>query len=525
MSLLTLSHLTIRTGEKLLVHNVSLHVNAGETVAVVGESGSGKTLSALSLMGLLAPELSVTAKAMTFNGTELQTLDDNARRALRGRGMAMIFQEPATALNPVLTCGYQVEEAFIIHTKLGRAERKARVLELFKKVKLPDPERMFASYPHEISGGQRQRVMIAMALAHKPQLLIADEPTTALDVTVQADILALVKDLQREMGMAMLWITHDFGVVRQIADRVVVLKDGKVVEEGSTSRIFTKPAKPYTQKLLAAMPRLKTTSRKYMANAPVLLNVGRLSHVYTRSNGWFKKPEQLHALKSVSFVMKEGETIGVVGESGSGKSTLAKVLTRLIEPLDGGRIVFMGADMVGMDVPALRRARKNMQMVFQDPAAALNPKMRVGDSIAEGIRAHATMPAVQIPAYVAGLLKEVGLPPDSATRYPHQFSGGQRQRICIARALALQPKLVICDEAVSALDVSIQADILAMLENIQRKRGTSFIFISHDLRVVSGLAHHVLVMHRGEVVEAGPTTQVFTKPRQAYTKRLLKAVV
>ncbi|MFZ2586878.1 MAG: ABC transporter ATP-binding protein [Alphaproteobacteria bacterium] len=528
MPLLAVDDLHIRTATTPLVKGVSFTVERGENLALVGESGSGKTLTALSLMGLLAPELEVRAHRMEFNGEELQTLRPRARRALRGTAMAMVFQEPATAMNPVLTCGYQVEEAFIIHSTLNKGERKRRVLELFEKVGLPDPERMFAAYPHEISGGQRQRVMIAMALAHKPQLLIADEPTTALDVTVQAEILALVKDLQREMGMAMLWITHDFGVVETLADRMVVMRHGTVVETGTTKQIFSKPKHAYTQQLLAARPTMKlrdTKANKSKGKDPVLLEVSNLSHTYAGKAGWWSKQADVKALHGATFTLREGQTLGVVGESGSGKSTLARVLTRLVEGTAGGTVVFMGQNFLEHEKEALRVARKDMQMVFQDPAAALNPKMTVGASVAEGVRAHGTLPAAKVPAYVKKLLADCGLPADAASRYPHQMSGGQKQRVCIARALALQPKLVICDEAVSALDVSVQDQILKLLEGIQREHGTSFIFISHDLRVVSHLADDVLVMHKGKVVESGPTATVFAKPKQAYTQKLLAAVV
>lgn len=525
MPLLIVDDLHIATPSVPLVRGVGFAVDKGETLALVGESGSGKTLTSLAVIGLLGQGLEARARRMEFNGEELQTLRPRARRALRGSAISMVFQEPATAMNPVLTCGYQVEEAFIIHSTLNRGERRRRVLELFEKVKLPDPERIYGSYPHEISGGQRQRVMIAMALAHKPQLLIADEPTTALDVTVQADILQLVKDLQAEMGMAMLWITHDFGVVRKIADRVVVLKDGQVVEEGTCKGIFSKPKAAYTKQLLTAMPVLGTPPvRKGKAGEPLLV-ADNLSHVYRKPAGWFGKVQEFKALEGVSFSLATGRTLGVVGESGSGKSTLARVLTRLVPPEGSGTVVFMGKPLHNAEAQELRRLRRDMQMVFQDPAAALNPKMKVGESIAEGIVAHGTLPPEKIAPYVAKLLKDCGLPADAAGRYPNQFSGGQKQRICIARALALEPALVICDEAVSALDVSVQAQILKLLEEIQAVRTTSFVFISHDLRVVSTLADEVLVMHQGRVVEAGPTGTVFKAPKQAYTKRLLAAVV
>lgn len=528
MSLLNIRNLTVSTAEKELVCNVGFSLEKGETLAVVGESGSGKTLTALSLMGLLAPGLSAKAEKMEFAGQELQALPAVQRRMLRGKRMAMIFQEPATALNPVLTCGYQVEEALIIHTKLGSRQRKEKVLQLFEQVKLPEPERIWSSYPHQLSGGQRQRVMIAMALANGPELLVADEPTTALDVTVQAEILRLVKGLQKELGMAMLWITHDFGVVKELADDVLVLRSGREVESGTAKQVLGKPKDAYTKQLLAATVSLSLKPRVGSASGKkekLLLEVSNLSHSYF-SGSWPFARKETKALQNVSFRLAEGRTLGVVGESGSGKSTLARVLTRLAKPMgEGAAITFLGQDFMALRGEALRLARKNMQMVFQDPVTSLNPKLKVGQSVAEGLVAHGVLPHDEIVAFVGQLLKEVGLPEDAAERYPHQFSGGQRQRIALARALALQPKLIVADEPVSALDVSVQAQILGLLDKVQKKRGTSFVFISHDLRVVSHLADDVLVMHKGQVVEAGPTAQVFAKPRHPYTKKLLAAVI
>ncbi|RYG62116.1 MAG: ABC transporter ATP-binding protein [Alphaproteobacteria bacterium] len=527
--LLQVANLTVKTAEKTLVEDVSFTLRKGETLAVVGESGSGKTLTALSVMGLLPSGLVASARALEFHGEDLQFLAPRKRRALRGSKMAMIFQEPATALNPVLTCGYQVEEAFLIHTpRMAKKQRRAKVIKLFEQVQLPNPQAIFNAYPHQISGGQRQRVMIAMALAHGPELLVADEPTTALDVTVQAEIIKLVKSLQKELGMAMLWITHDFGVVKELADNVIVMQKGKVVEEGPAKQILTKPTHAYTKALLAATLEINTTPLKtqHATRTTPLLEAKGLSHIYP-ARGWFFSKKQGHAaLKGVSFSLNAAETIGVVGESGSGKSTLARVLTRLIESKgQSGTIVFQGENILSLKGEALRQSRKNMQMVFQDPVTSLNPKLTIGQSILEGVTAHNTVPHAQRAAYVAQLLKEVGLPDDAATRLPHQFSGGQRQRIAIARALALKPKLVIADEPVSALDVSVQAQILKLFAKIQKDHGTSFVFISHDLRVISHLAHTVLVMHNGEVVEQGPTHAIFSKPKHAYTKKLLSAVI
>ncbi len=526
-ALLCVKNLQVHAGQVPLVQDVSFTIQQGETLALVGESGSGKTLSALSVLGLLPEGLSRTATTLTLGADDLLSLPPSQLRRLRGKRMAMIFQEPATALNPVLTCGAQVAEMFQIHTpELTRVERQQRVLTLFDQVQLSAPARMAQSYPHELSGGQRQRVMIAMALAHSPALLIADEPTTALDVTVQAEILALVKSLQRDLGMAMLWITHDFGVVKTLADRVVVMQHGHMMEHGPAARLLSKPKSPYTQQLLAATLTLNPTPPALPKAPKPLLEVTNLGHTYLRPAPWFWQPAtQLHALNKVNFTLPQGTTLGVVGESGSGKSTLARVLTRLQPAAEGGRIAFLGQDFLSLKGEALRQARREMQMVFQDPVTSLNPALDVFTTLTEPIRAHRLLPPAQWPARVAELLAQVGLPPEVATRYPHQFSGGQRQRLAIARALALQPKLIVADEPVSALDVSIQAQILDLFVHLQRTLGTSYVFISHDLRVVSHLAHQVLVLKAGDVVEYGPTAKVFGNPKAAYTKQLLKAVI
>ena len=529
---LALKGLTIRTaGGKTLVKDMSLTLAKGETLAVVGESGSGKTLTALSLLGLVPPELVTEVASLTIGGEEMAGATNRQWQRVRGTRVAMIFQEPATALNPVMTCGAQIEETFRIHGNLGARARKARVDELLRQVHLPEPARIAASYPHEISGGQRQRVMIAMALAHAPDVLVADEPTTALDVTVQAEILALVKGLQKKLGMAMVWVTHDFGVVKELATRTVVMNGGAVVEHGPTATVLAKPKAPYTKRLLAATLALNPTPPKLAKNAKPLLKVENLSYTYPpKGSPWLgallgRAPESQPAVHNLSCAVPAGSTLGVVGESGSGKSTLARLLTRLVPPQAGSRVVFMGTEMSTLSRAALRVARRDMQMVFQDPVTSLNPKLTVADAIAEGIRAHRLLPEAAIPARVAELLGQVGLPAEAATRLPHQFSGGQRQRIAIARALALNPKLIVADEPVSALDVSIQAQILALFQSVQATTGTAYVFISHDLRVISHVAHQVLVMHRGQVVEAGPTAEVFRNPQHPYTRQLLKAVV
>ncbi|PIZ32027.1 MAG: microcin ABC transporter ATP-binding protein [Alphaproteobacteria bacterium CG_4_10_14_0_8_um_filter_53_9] len=579
MALLDVRNLNIYTSDnKHLVKDVSFFVEEGECLAVVGESGSGKTLTALSLMNLLGEGLRVGGgdkadkpgvrheqkeskrqagdghaaggdASVYFNGTEILGLEGAAMRRLRGKDMAMIFQEPATALNPVMRCGAQVAEVFTIHTRLGRAEIKRRVLALFERVKLPDPARVWKAYPHELSGGQRQRVMIAMALALKPKLLIADEPTTALDVTVQAEILDLVREIRTEMGMAMLWITHDFGVVRALADRVMVMEHGVVRETGAVADVLAHPKDAYTKRLLSATLELKPVEAKAAITAPLhetVLSAENLSLFYEKKGGILGfKAQPVWALHDVSLTLGRGEILGVVGESGSGKSTLARVLTRLSRPTKpmGGHavpsphVVILGREILDLKGRELRAARRGMQMVFQDPSASLNPKMTIFDSIAEGVRAWAPRGrAAALPdglptskdalrAYVEGLLAEVGLPADVTHRLPSQLSGGQKQRVAIARALALKPEILVCDEAVSALDVSVQSQILALLKKLQTERGLSMIFITHDLRVVSHLCDRVLVMQNGSVVETGPVASVLGAPREAYTQRLVSAVV
>lgn len=522
MSLLSIKNLQVHVGSSSLVHGISLSLEKGKTLCVVGESGSGKTLTALSVMGLLADGLSAQADEMMFDGIDLQTLTPKARRLLRGRSMSMIFQEPMTSLNPVMRVGAQVAEVFAIHTTMTKRERVNAVLELFRKVQLHDEQRIYESYPHQLSGGQRQRVMIAMALAMKPKLLIADEPTTALDVTVQGEILALIKSLQQEMNMAVLFVTHDFGVVKQIADDVLVMEHGKKVEEGKVKQLLSKPKHAYTKKLLAAMPQLDLKAKKTRPGKS-LLEARGLRKVYTRKSGWLGAKQELKALDSVDLSVLAGQTVGVVGESGSGKSTLARCLVRLIEP-DSGQVVFLNEDLLAKRGKALRAARKHMQMVFQDPFSSLNPRMKVGESVGEGLRAHTDLSQAERRAEVVEILSDCGLPSDSYDRYPHQFSGGQRQRICIARALALKPKLVVCDEATSSLDVSVQGQILALLADLKAKYNLSYLFISHDLRIVSQVADEVLVMQNGRVVEAGPVHQVFGKPKEKYTKALLAAL-
>ncbi|MFT7144690.1 MAG: peptide/nickel transport system ATP-binding protein [bacterium] len=521
--LLSVSGLSININGKVVVDNVSFDINQSEVLCLVGESGSGKSLTASSVIGLLPEVAHVTAQHITFEGNDMMIMDDESKRLLRGQEISMIFQEPMTALNPVMTVGDQVAEVFEIHTNLKRPAIKKEVIKLFNQVKIPDAERRFNDYPFQMSGGQRQRVMIAMALAMKPKLLIADEPTTALDVTVQQEILQLIKDLQRDMDMAVLFITHDFGVVAEMADHVAVMKNGQLVEEGLVGDIMKKPKHPYTQQLLAAMPALSHEAKAEIKEDVFLKveNVNKIFHI--KEGGFFGKTKPFNALKDVSFEMRKGETVGVVGESGCGKSTLSRCLVRLYE-MDGGKVTFKGEDTTNYSGKELKIMRRDMQMVFQDPYSSLNPRMKVGEAIAEGLKAHNVMSKNLRKAFVVQLLLDVGLDIEAYDRYPHQFSGGQRQRIGIARALALRPALIIADEAVSALDVSVQKQVLDLMAVLKEKYQLSYLFVSHDLRIVSQVSDRVLVMKDGEIVEQGPCHELFSNPQHPYTKKLLSAI-
>ncbi|NTE56157.1 ABC transporter ATP-binding protein [Agrobacterium tumefaciens] len=494
------------------VKDVSYHIDRGETLAILGESGSGKSVSSSAIMNLIdMPPGRISGGRILLDGKDLLTMPDEARREINGRRIAMIFQDPLSHLNPVYTVGWQIREAMTTHG-MGKAEADAEARRLMARVGIPDPDRSLSKYPHEFSGGQRQRVMIAMALALRPDLLIADEPTTALDVTVQAEVLSLLKELQRETGMAVLIITHDLGVVAEIADRVVVMEKGVLVEAGTVREVYRNPQHPYTRKLINAAPGRGDMHEPKAAGEP-LLSVRDVRKRY----GAFE------ALKGVSFDLMPGETIAVVGESGSGKSTLARILLRLDEP-DAGSAVWKGQDLFRLSPAELFALRRDLQMVFQDPTQSLNPRMTVFQLISEAWVIHPDiLPKTKWRERVAELLQQVGLSPEHMRRYPHQFSGGQRQRVAIARALALEPKLIICDEAVSALDVSVQAQVITLLDRLRRDMGLSFIFIAHDLPVVRDFADHVMVMQRGEVVEFGTVRQVFEAPREAYTRALLAA--
>jgi peptide/nickel transport system ATP-binding protein len=508
------------------VEGVSLSIAAGETLCIVGESGSGKSMIAHAVMGLLPKAVNPTAGAIRLAGRDLLGLDEPAMQDVRGREIGMIFQEPMTSLNPVMRIEDQIFEMFEAHGLLDRAQRRARALELLSEVGLPDPARLARAYPHELSGGQRQRVMIAMALALEPKLLIADEPTTALDVTTQAQILKLIDNLRRKHGTAVLFITHDFGVVAEIADRICVLQQGKVVEQGSADDVLSRPADPYTRRLLAAVPSLTPPERATLPESAPVLDVAGLSKVY-RKRSFFGAGREVRAADDVSFRLARGETLGLVGESGSGKSTVGRCCLRLIEP-DGGKITLShagSADIILSDLGAgaLRQHRKRIQMVFQDPFASLNPRQTVGRIISDGPVAHGVARGVAL-AKAKELLELVGLSANAIERYPHEFSGGQRQRIGIARALALEPDVLVADEAVSALDVSVQAQILTLIKEIQQRLGLAILFVTHDLRVAAQICDRIAVMQRGRIVETGPTAAMFAAPQHEYTRALLAAV-
>ncbi len=540
----------LREGEwNAVVKGISFEVGAKETVAIVGESGSGKSVTALSIMRLIPPQSGKVEGSIKLVGRELTTINDKAMNHVRGNEIAMIFQEPMTSLNPVLTIGFQIAEALIYHRGLSRQEAEAETVRLLEKVRIPAAKSRFHEYPHRFSGGMRQRVMIAMALACRPKLLIADEPTTALDVTIQAQILELIKELQEEEGMSVLFITHDMGVVAEIADRTVVMYQGKAVETGKTEQIFAAPAHPYTKALLSAVPQLgsmkgiarpmrfpvvdkmtgesdvpvETPDTVKAADRPVL-EVANLTTRFDIHSGLFGKVSgRVHAVENVSFSLHAGETLALVGESGCGKSTTGRSILRLIQP-NSGSVVVDGEDVLTLDNAKLRDMRKRMQIIFQDPFASLNPRMSIGSAIAEPFYAHGLATGSEARDRVADLLTRVGLSPDMASRYPHEFSGGQRQRICIARALALGPKLIVADEAVSALDVSVKAQVVNLMLDLQASMGLAYLFISHDIAVVERMCHRVAVMYLGEIVEIGPRAEVFGNPQHPYTKKLMAAV-
>jgi peptide/nickel transport system ATP-binding protein len=505
------------------VQKMDLHLEANEILCVVGESGSGKSLTARAVMGLLPkPHVRIAKGSVLFEGEDLTKVSDDRLRQIRGSEISMIFQEPMTALNPVMTIGTQIDEVFRFHDKMPGKERRRRALELLRDVQLPDPEQAIKAYPHELSGGQRQRAMIAMALALDPKILIADEPTTALDVTTQAQVLKLIKEMQATHGTGVLFITHDFGVVADIADRVAVMQNGLVVETGTTDQVLRHPTHAYTQALIAAVPEL-TPRPSRARSTETVLRVNKLEKTYRSGGGLFGgKGRIVHAANNVTFDLARGETLGIVGESGSGKSTVARCIVRLNDA-EAGEILLGDTDLRPLGRAAMRPHRSKIQMVFQDPFASLNPRTRIGKIIAQGPMMYGAS-AEDAKKRTLDLLEIVGLDPRSYDRFPHEFSGGQRQRIGIARALALEPDILVADEPVSALDVSIQAQILNLLDEIRDRMNLSMIFITHDLRVAAQVCDRIAVMQRGKMIEIGPTSTLFASPKETYTQELLAAV-
>ncbi|MCE9662245.1 ABC transporter ATP-binding protein [Halomonas sp. M5N1S17] len=504
------------------VEDVSYDVERGEIMCVVGESGSGKSMAANALMGLLPKGVRPTAGEVIFDGQDLLTLTEKQHRKLRGLHIGMIFQEPMTALNPLMRVGAQIAEVFEAHGKYNGKERQAHALALLEEVGIPQPDKAIRAYPFQLSGGQRQRVMIAMALALEPKLLIADEPTTALDVTTQAQILELIRDLQKRRGMSVMFITHDFGVVAEVANRVCVMRYGQIVELGSAEEVLENPQHEYTRALIEAIPSNIIPEARGGERPAPLLEVKGLNKVFRSKGGLFKAAREVRALDDVSFSLAPGETVGIVGESGSGKSTLGRCVVRLERP-DSGTLSLAGTDFTTLTGEELRRQRWRVQMIFQDPYASLNPRTRVGYAIAQGPMANGVT-REQAMKQAGELLDLVGLGAVAVDRFPHEFSGGQRQRIGIARALALNPELIVADEAVSALDVSIQAQILELLEDLKQKLSLSLLFITHDLRVAAQICDYIIVMQHGRIVEQGTAEAVFLSPQEAYTRELLEAI-
>lgn len=525
MTLLTVQDLSVqfcfpKQGCQDAVKKVSFTINAGETLALVGESGSGKSVTALSVLGLLPyPMAKHPSGSIVFEGKQLLNAPDHALQKIRGNDIAMIFQEPMTALNPLHTLEHQIAEVLMLHKGMTKTQARARVIELLNLVGFKDGKDRLQAYPHQLSGGQRQRVMIAMALAGEPKLLIADEPTTALDVTIQAEILELIQSLQKKLGMALLLISHDLRIVARLAQRTAVMKNGEIVEAGDTQTLLTQPQHPYTQHLVASEPSgepnpLVKGPREYLA--------GHHIHVTFGKKRWFSREKPIHAVQDVNVYLHQGETLGIVGESGSGKSTLAYALMRLLPAQ--GEIFFRQQPLHALSMKEMRPYRSQLQIIFQDPFSSLNPRLTVGQIISEGLQVH--QPALtrrEIDDAVAQILTEVELDPTIRHRYPHEFSGGQRQRIAISRALILKPKVLVLDEPTSALDRSVQAEVINLLRNLQAKHQLSYLFISHDLKVVRAMSHRVLVMKEGKIIETGPTQEIYDNPQMDYTKRLLKA--
>ncbi|MER9842864.1 ABC transporter ATP-binding protein [Mesorhizobium australicum] len=532
--ILTIANLRVSVrgeeGAREVVSDLSLTLKRGETLCIAGESGSGKSMTALAIMQLLPqPAARISAGTIHLGATELTALDDRRMRRIRGDRIAMIFQEPMTSLNPVLSIGRQLTESIEAHTSLSRDEARQRAIEALKAVRISEAESRLRQFPHELSGGMRQRVMIAMALALEPDVLIADEPTTALDVTVQGEVLELLRDLQQKHGTSVILITHDMGVVAEMADRVIIMRHGRMVEEGKTSDIFARPQAHYTRELLAAVPRIGSGAGRQEsrdAEPPRPAKVAEVTDLHVRFDlrgGVFGRvTRRVHAVEGVSFSIAPNETLALVGESGCGKSTTAKALAGLV-PYSGD-IVVGGRNLSGLGRDERKAVRRDVQMIFQDPYASLDPRMRVGDLVAEPLLIHGIASKEERRERVAALFDRVGLSSDQMELYPHEFSGGQRQRVCIARALALRPKLIIADESVSALDVSVQARVLDLLKELQREFGVAYLFISHDMAVVENISDRVAVMYLGQIVEMGTRDQVFSNPRHPYTRRLIEAV-
>ncbi|MBD0823418.1 ABC transporter ATP-binding protein [Aestuariibaculum marinum] len=550
--ILNIKDLTIAFGKNEVIHNISYELFENEILGIVGESGSGKSVSSLAILGLLPKNISkITSGQILFNNEDLTTLSSKALQQIRGKKIAMIFQEPMSSLNPSMTCGKQVQEILLQHTNLSKQEAKAETITLFEKVKLPNPSRVYNAYPHEISGGQKQRVMIAMAISCKPDVLIADEPTTALDVTVQKEIIKLLKDLQIETKMSVIFITHDLSLISEIADRVLVMYKGDIVEQGNAHTIFHNPQHTYTKALINARPSLDTrlkvlpTIKDYLDGTtkhtiittedrkqkheiiygkPPLLEVVNVEKEYFSKSGWFSKPSTFKAVNDVSFKLYEGETLGLVGESGCGKSTLGNAILQL-DKATAGQILYKGTDITKLSNKAIKTLRKEIQIIFQDPYSSLNPRIPVGEAIMEPMQVHKLYNSnKERKAKVIDILERVGLSEDYFNRYPHEFSGGQRQRIGIARTIALQPKLIVCDESVSALDISVQAQVLNLLNELKESFGFTYIFISHDLAVVKYMSDQLLVMNQGKIEELGDADTIYSTPNSAYTKKLIKAI-
>jgi len=523
MRVLQIRDLKVAFGSAEVVHGVNLHVDRGETVALVGESGSGKSVTALSILKLLSyPPANHPGGSIEVNGRELLDAPADVLREVRGKAVSMVFQEPMTSLNPLHVIGRQIAEVMHLHDDLSREAAKQRTIELLERVGLRNAASRLDAWPHELSGGERQRVMIAMALANKPDLLIADEPTTALDATIQRQILGLLKDLQAEFGMAMLLITHDLGVVRYMADRVYVMRHGLIVEQGTREKLFAEPEHPYTRELIAAEP--KGEAPALPADSPPVIQARDLQVDYAIGKGWFGRAGKRTAVQGVHLAIRRSETVGIVGESGSGKTSLGLALLRLIA--SSGEVLFHDKPIHALAKRAFKPLRRNLQIVFQDPYGSLSPRLTVRDIVAEGLEVHEPgLSEVEVETRVAAVLGDVGLEPGMMSRYPHEFSGGQRQRIAIARALILRPEVIVLDEPTSALDVSVQAQIIELLRDLQQRLGLAYLFVSHDLKVVRALAHHIIVMRDGRVVEEGPPARIFDAPQSEYTRALIGAAL